>query len=151
MDFLKRAKDEAEKLESKSEVYAFISIAESLKDLVRQRNQVPTPLDPVSPFEISGVIYRERLAGSTDADIARKLLEHYDIHRKGTCDQVDYNKVAVFGYDKNLRIEPEPVNWGHGHVYPRIDGVKARCGGPGLCSECARDAGRLHNDREKLK
>ncbi len=33
-------------------------------------------------------------------------------------------------------------NVGHGHVYPRPDGVKARCGGPALCSECARDAAR---------
>lgn len=30
-------------------------------------------------------------------------------------------------------------NTGHGHVFPRPDGVKARCGGPGLCAECARD------------
>jgi hypothetical protein len=31
-------------------------------------------------------------------------------------------------------------NLGHGHVYPRPDGVKARCGGPGICSECSREA-----------
>jgi hypothetical protein len=29
---------------------------------------------------------------------------------------------------------------GHGHVIPRQDGVKARCGGPALCSECAAEA-----------
>lgn len=31
------------------------------------------------------------------------------------------------------------LNTGHGHVRPRPDGVKARCGGPALCSECARE------------
>lgn len=31
------------------------------------------------------------------------------------------------------------VNYGHGHVFPRADGALARCGGPGLCAECARD------------
>jgi hypothetical protein len=31
------------------------------------------------------------------------------------------------------------ANTGHGHVYKRPDGAKARCGGPGLCSECSRD------------
>lgn len=31
-------------------------------------------------------------------------------------------------------------NTGHGHVWPRPDGLKARCGGPVLCAECARDA-----------
>lgn len=29
--------------------------------------------------------------------------------------------------------------FGHGHVRPRPDGVKARCGGPGLCPRCARE------------
>lgn len=28
---------------------------------------------------------------------------------------------------------------GHGHVYLRADGVRARCGGPGLCSLCSID------------
>jgi len=28
---------------------------------------------------------------------------------------------------------------GHGHVRPRPDGLKARCGGPRICSECARE------------
>lgn len=29
---------------------------------------------------------------------------------------------------------------GHGHVVPRSDGVKVRCGGPGICAECSREA-----------
>lgn len=33
-------------------------------------------------------------------------------------------------------------NVGHGHVFPRPDGVVARCGGPGLCAECSRDLAR---------
>lgn len=28
----------------------------------------------------------------------------------------------------------------HGHVIPRLDGVKAKCGGPALCTECAAEA-----------
>lgn len=31
---------------------------------------------------------------------------------------------------------------GHGHVYPRKDGLRARCGGPALCPQCAKDAVR---------
>jgi hypothetical protein len=31
------------------------------------------------------------------------------------------------------------ANTGHGHVRPRPDGMKARCGGPRLCSVCARE------------
>lgn len=27
----------------------------------------------------------------------------------------------------------------HGHVTPRVDGIKARCGGPGLCKICQRE------------
>ena len=33
-------------------------------------------------------------------------------------------------------------NTGHGHVFPRTDGVKARCGGPGVCKQCSIDAAR---------
>lgn len=33
----------------------------------------------------------------------------------------------------------EGKNEGHGHVYKRPDGVRARCGGPAMCSECAHD------------
>ncbi|MBV5548503.1 hypothetical protein KUU59_09765 [Pseudomonas aeruginosa] len=38
--------------------------------------------------------------------------------------------------------EQAGTNVGHGHVFPRADGVKMRCGGPELCSECAADAYR---------
>jgi len=30
-------------------------------------------------------------------------------------------------------------NTGHGHVWPRPDGNKARCGGISMCRECAAD------------
>lgn len=35
--------------------------------------------------------------------------------------------------------EQFPLNEGHGHVYPRPDGVVAKCGGPGLCEICSAD------------
>lgn len=31
------------------------------------------------------------------------------------------------------------LNVGHGHVRPRPDGVRARCGGPGICVLCSRE------------
>ncbi|MGF6641837.1 hypothetical protein [Paraburkholderia sp. MM6662-R1] len=31
------------------------------------------------------------------------------------------------------------ANQGHGHVRPRADGAKARCGGPALCPACQRE------------
>lgn len=34
------------------------------------------------------------------------------------------------------------TNTGHGHVVPRPDGVKARCGGPGLCAVCSDEERR---------
>lgn len=39
-------------------------------------------------------------------------------------------------------------NTGHGHVFPRPDGVKARCGGPSLCSECVRDYARYAREKD---
>ncbi|MEA8655801.1 hypothetical protein PZS84_32205, partial [Pseudomonas aeruginosa] len=38
--------------------------------------------------------------------------------------------------------EQAGTNVGHGHVFPRADGVKMRCGGPGLSPECSADASR---------
>ncbi len=35
------------------------------------------------------------------------------------------------------------TNSGHGHVWPRPDGVKARCGGAELCVECGADRALL--------
>lgn len=37
-------------------------------------------------------------------------------------------------------------NCGHGHVYPRSDGAKARCGGPSICRLCALDVALLLDD-----
>jgi hypothetical protein len=31
------------------------------------------------------------------------------------------------------------ANAGHGHVTPRPDGIRARCGGPGICDVCSRE------------
>jgi hypothetical protein len=33
-------------------------------------------------------------------------------------------------------------NSGHGHVWPRPDGLRARCGGPAICRKCALDLSR---------
>jgi hypothetical protein len=38
-----------------------------------------------------------------------------------------------------VKLPVREQNSGHGHVFPRPDGVRARCGGPVLCAECARD------------
>lgn len=32
-----------------------------------------------------------------------------------------------------------PQNFGHGHVWPRADGKRMRCGGPVVCAVCAKE------------
>jgi hypothetical protein len=39
--------------------------------------------------------------------------------------------------------EPATINTGHGHVRPRPDGVRMRCGGPAVCRECQREQAAL--------
>lgn len=56
---------------------------------------------------------------------------------------VDGASAGAFYEDRMLR----PANSGHGHVRPRPDGVKARCGGPAICPECRRE---LIKRRQKL-
>lgn len=41
------------------------------------------------------------------------------------------------------------TNTGHGHVWERPDGTKARCGGPVMCSKCALDAAALKAEQDK--
>jgi hypothetical protein len=43
------------------------------------------------------------------------------------------------------------TNTGHGHVWPRPDTAKARCGGPALCPACARDVIRMHETDGKIR
>ena len=55
-----------------------------------------------------------------------------------TCTNCD--KLLDRLYDAEMELSDlRRSNTGHGHVYPRADGTRARCGGPMLCSECARD------------
>lgn len=42
------------------------------------------------------------------------------------------------------------TNQGHGHVWPRPDGSRARCGGARMCAKCAKDAADLAAARECL-
>jgi rubredoxin len=49
---------------------------------------------------------------------------------------------------ERLRELTRPIrgNTGHGHVWPRPDKRKARCGGPGLCPACSID--KVNFDRD---
>lgn len=42
-------------------------------------------------------------------------------------------------------------NHGHGHVNPRPDGLRARCGGPGLCADCTKEAAIKNNQAIESK
>jgi hypothetical protein len=42
-------------------------------------------------------------------------------------------------------------NVGHGHVFPRPDGRRARCGGPALCPDCTSDAAKRDGLAETLR
>lgn len=41
------------------------------------------------------------------------------------------------------------ANSGHGHVWARPDGVRARCGGPAMCSKCAKDAAMMEAKKQQ--
>lgn len=46
------------------------------------------------------------------------------------------------GKPPRFELTPDPAysaKGGHGHVFPRADGAVAKCGGPKICSECAKD------------
>lgn len=49
--------------------------------------------------------------------------------------------------DMTAHFPPQDFTVMHGHVTPRQDGQKARCGGPGLCATCDREFVVLHRKR----
>lgn len=49
--------------------------------------------------------------------------------------------------DMTAYFPPQDFTVMHGHVTPRQDGQKARCGGPGLCATCDREFVVLHRKR----
>lgn len=58
-------------------------------------------------------------------------------------DVVDAARIVFPGHQAGAGFIPEPsqygTNSGHGHVWRRPDGIKVKCGGPGLCGACASD------------
>lgn len=42
-----------------------------------------------------------------------------------------------------LDARGHPIMDGHGHVRPRIDGQRARCGGPRICKKCQAEAANM--------
>lgn len=50
-----------------------------------------------------------------------------------------YDLGAALGAANTTEHKRVGGNHGHGHVWERPDGIRARCGGPGLCSKCAKD------------
>lgn len=45
---------------------------------------------------------------------------------------------VIQSVNKNVTLGPGS-NTGHGHVWPRPDGSRARCGGVGMCKQCSSD------------
>lgn len=43
------------------------------------------------------------------------------------------------------------TNTGHGHVWPRPDGTRMRCGGPTICRTCASDFAWYTLSQQALK
>ena len=79
---------------------------------------------------------------ATDAEIAQAFRECAEGQHPST----DFGMMAKHIERRARELDAEKGgeggNTGHGHVWPRPDGVKARCGGPGLCAACSIDAAR---------
>jgi len=54
--------------------------------------------------------------------------------------------IGLVEHVKTITAADENVvgtNSGHGYVWERPDGLRARCGGPALCCDCRKDAATL--------
>ena len=71
------------------------------------------------------------LDGVTTQDQAMRLAKH-DLNKSLGIDRLPTPA-------QSWEVERINTDSGHGHVWERPDGMKARCGGPALCSICERD------------
>ncbi|WP_054882095.1 hypothetical protein [Pseudomonas sp. NBRC 111128] len=101
--------------------------------------------DPHGPEVVMAEAYDQLKA---ENEVLRKDAERYRFVRNpiGTSSPLaiwNEGKMPLFSGMADAVVDEymakELTNKGHGHVFPRHDGVKAKCGGPGLCAECAAD------------
>ena len=56
--------------------------------------------------------------------------------------------------DLDRKIQAEmpryKTNDGHGPVWARPDGQRARCGGAGMCTQCSKDYSLLESARQRV-
>lgn len=88
------------------------------------------------------------LSASADTSAKQEFREHLDKRASEVATWPDWKQEALkrpsTTVERDDRAAELVLDWdvhnkGHGHVFPRADGVRARCGGPRLCSVCAAD------------
>jgi hypothetical protein len=81
---------------------------------------------------------RQEYEGYNDEYEGFEKLEHSLAHKKGihnpaaVAASIGRKKYGAKGMAKKAAAGRDS----HGHVIPRRDGIKARCGGPGICRDC---------------
>jgi len=87
----------------------------------------------------------DRLSGSRTDDLTveireriRRIEQRLDEYRSPKMLREGI-RLEIEGRDTEEPAAFKGTNSGHGHVWERPDGAKARCGGPGLCAQCSRD------------
>jgi hypothetical protein len=81
--------------------------------------------------------------GNTCEDAADMLERTAVQPTAATCTQCNGTGLV---YDKDDPCPKCQLNTGHGHVRKRPDGVRMRCGGPGICAVCSREAAAVKSD-----
>lgn len=123
------------------------AMAEAAAHTAEHHNSTPIRAeDAITALRKSAEVIRIQLAGAVMAACpgSHQPVQHRD-GRPPWC--------AACGYTRDGERIKTPAqtrvgtNSGHGHVWERPDGVKVRCGGPGMCSECSRDQQLLARDQ----
>ena len=81
-----------------------------------------------------GLTQPEPHNAQADAEVAATVLWHLVRALKHG------GEAAISTAAAPLKPNTPGTNTGHGHAWERPDGMKARCGGPALCRQCATDA-----------
>lgn len=85
----------------------------------------------------------EIFAWSTVEDVINSVRNQYDarVETDRELTEISPEKLEEMRVAAIKKVMPMyGTNVGHGHVWPRPDGSRAKCGGPGICDACSRDA-----------
>lgn len=122
-------------------------------EFIFSRGEHGATIDEVCVF-ISGKLGREVPPNAISGRFG-ELEKNGFIYKNGMTRKTRCNRSAFVYLHQSasrlLEFKKQQCKTGHGHVFPRFDGHKERCGGPVKCKECKQVKSYIENMEKKYE